>query len=275
MSQAIHRVIKIHDRPRDQCLRLLDWFNESGTQRFDLHVRRYQKGISGTSETWITCHEDICAKQLIDFWPWLRRENANGADVYFRPHSRASHSIIFLDDVDLVKAHNFAKAYSSVVIQTSCNNAHVWVKTKTPLSLEQRYETQSALAKQGICDSGSTSGDHLGRLCGMFSQKRQCWVNLVLFSTPRAYDAPRQDSTSGQQGGGARVSNPPSKHSQSEAEFGWVIGMLKSGIDKAEACKRLEDQAKSRGKRSPRSYARMTTQKAAEIIKNLHQNDRL
>ena len=202
MSQAIHRVIKIHDRPRDQCLRLLDWFNESGTQRFDLHVRRYQKGISGTSETWITCHEDICAKQLIDFWPWLRRENANGADVYFRPHSRASHSIIFLDDVDLVKAHNFAKAYSSVVIQTSCNNAHVWVKTKTPLSLEQRYETQSALAKQGICDSGSTSGDHLGRLCGMFSQKRQCWVNLVLFSTPRAYDAPRQDSTSGQQGGG-------------------------------------------------------------------------
>jgi len=86
-----------------------------------------------------------------------------------------------------------------------------------------------------------------------------------------------QDKTApqGSRVGVGRVSNPPSKHSQSEAEFGWVIGMLKSGIDKAEACKRLEDQAKSRGKHSPRSYARMTTQKAAESIKNLHQNDRL
>lgn len=184
MSIQYHTLKRVCEPPYAQCRQLLWWFHGIGVERFDLHIRRYPREGDRSHEEWITCHEGISTSEIISFWSWMRRENANGADIYFRPHGAASHPVIFIDDLDLPTSRKIAKAYASAVVQTSPNNTQVWIQTDRSLDVNERKQAQANLTKRGFGDPGSTSGDHLGRMCGFFSQKRRSWVNLILFSTP-------------------------------------------------------------------------------------------
>jgi hypothetical protein len=263
MKEKKNAVITVHERPRNQCELLMQWFKNIGVDFFDLNVRRYPTTEAEAKEKWITCHERVTVDRVFSFWSWMRRENARGADIYFRPHGTMPQPVLFLDDLNLQTSLRVAKAYSSAVIQTSKGNTQVWVQTNRPLSLEERKDAQAHLVTRGFGDKGSTSGDHLGRICGFFSQKRQSWVNLKYFSTPRAYDPPQlEEITSPHQGGGACVSSSSTGGSPSEDEFGWAVGMLKAGKSPADIQILLENRARRRGKRNPEKYASLTVTKA-------------
>lgn len=265
-----HHLMPCKAKPTEQMQKLLQWFESIGVHKFDVHLKKNSYIVSNTSEVtpvekWIVCHENIDAHRIYSLWRWIKAENAHQTDIYFRPHFQESHPVIFLDDLNLAEAHRVARFYSCAVVQTSADNTHVWVKTTRPLHREERKAVQTHLSKKGFSDQGSVSGDHLGRMCGVMSHKRGCWVNAILFSTPRAYDPPLLDSTPHHGGGGARVLFSPGAQSPSEREFGWALGMLKAGMPHALIAQKIQQTAHQRGKRNAERYAILTVKKALAI----------
>ncbi len=270
MTETLHRVVTVRDRPLQQCCRFLAWFAECGVKDFDIHVKRIKTGEMPQNQNqgkWITVHNGLTLDEVHRQWNWWRRENANGAEIYIRPHGEGVHPVIFLDDIALGYAHKIARKYSCAVVETSKNNTHVWLKTAKALNKLERKAIQNHLSNECHSDAASISGDHLGRMCGMFSQKRQCWVNAKLFSTPREYNPPDITQLHPLGGGGARVSSSQGRDSPSEREFGWVIGMLKAGIATTIVFDKVKTAAEQRGKKSAPQYASLTVKKAEAALK--------
>jgi len=265
MKHNEQKLTTVKESPQRQLSLLLDWFSRIQVNSFDIHVRRKHNSEMNSSQ-WITCHEGLDCHRLQKLWSWMRYENAKGGDIYFRPHRHDAHPVIFLDDLNLKTASLIAKKYACFVIETSRNNTQVWLKCDKRLSRIERKKAQCTLSNMGYSDPGSISGDHLGRMCGMMSQKRRCWVNGKLFSTPQAYSPSHEGHSHTSRGGGARVLSFEKKNSFSEREFGWVIGMLKSGMDLNSIRSKLLNQAIKRGKNGAESYASLTTQKASSIV---------
>lgn len=262
-----HRLMRFKARPEQQVRALLDCFESVHTQRFDLHVRRPPPvGADVTAAKWITCHENLDAARLMLLWRWLKHENIHGAEVYFRPHHLQRHPVIFLDDLSVTRATTVARRYTCAVVQTSPDNTQVWLNTATAFDKHERKLAQAHLSGLGYSDPGSISGDHLGRMCGLRSHKRGCWVNTILFSTPRAYAPSLQETTRCTGGGGACASSHQGSGSPSEKEFGWTIGMLRAGVKSDSLASRLQQTAKDRGKRNAERYARLTVRRAKEAL---------
>lgn len=258
------RVTEIKTSPKEQAASLLTWFQNHDVRYFDVQVRRYHQH----GEEWITMHHDLIAEKVISFWLWLRRENAMGADIYFRPSSQRSHPVVFLDDLTLEQAFATSNKYACAVIETSKGNTQVWMSTSRILDRDERKQVQAQLIKLGYGDPGSVSGDHLGRLCGFKSQKNKCWVNAKRFSTPHGYPVPLNCAKLISRGGGGACALPregSEHHSPSEREFGWATGMIRAGRSVNFVQEKLAEISAARGKRNPEQYASLTANKAAKV----------
>jgi len=273
MTSDIQRVYSIKSHPLQQCQQLLNWFAHIDVKTFDVQVRRYPNRTR-SQESWVTCHQKITAVKVLDLWEWMRYENSHEADIYFRPHGQEDHSVIFLDDLNLTKAYQVAKAYCAAVVQTSNNNTQVWVRTSERLSAKLRKQVQSNICQKGYSDPGSVSGDHLGRMPGMFSQKRRVWVNAIFFSTPNAYQASISTNTTPIRGRGACALSSKYGKSASEVDFGQAIGMYRSGANYNNVYLTILGNARSRGKRNAENYARLTAQKSGITSESLQEFDR-
>lgn len=258
--------------PLVQIAAQLKWFGSRGVSIFDLAVRAPRVRDANYNDDnwmWIDRHRNIDVKHLeMKVIPWARWMNKNGADVYLRPTASREAAVLFLDDVPIDKALCVAKKYSSCVVETSPGNTQIWLATTKPLSVHVRGRAQAYLRSLGYTDPGSTSGDHFGRLCGVKSQKRRCWVNLNKVTEGPAYEAiitTQQTSLPRPKGGGERASSTEGK-SMSEKEFGWVCGQLRAGARPESVLRDLESSARARGKRDFRQYAHRTVQKALAVI---------
>jgi len=261
-----HQLVECKLNPQEQLSHFLRWFSVDEACRFDIHLR-CPDNSARKNAYWITCHEAVSANRIQELWPWLRYKNANGCDVYFRPHRHDNHKFLFLDDLSCYTAQLVARKYACAVVETSPNNTQVWMKTTRSISLTERKEQQRYLSQLGYNDPGSISGDHLGRLCGLVSHKRNCWVNVKSFSTPTNYEPASISSSTHRWPGGARVlKNSKKKHSCSEREFGWVIAILNAGVSIKDAQQRLQRAAENRKRSDPERYAVLTVQNAIRTI---------
>ena len=206
---------------------------------------------------------------------WLRWENRQGADIYFRPAKHLAWPIIFLDDLTGDQAAEMARNFQCWLIETSPGRHHVWILADRRLEVRERFLEQKNFISQGLGDPGSASGDHLGRPPGLRNWKRGTWVDhisspgpdlplfhpvgaRVLRSTPdEPKKAPRKNREKG-------VKNVDS--SESGKEFGWTCGWLRAGLDPREAIRRLAIRAAGRGKSSPEVYATRTVEAALHAI---------
>ena len=262
-------------KPIDQVRTFLLWFSRQGVDCFDIHIRSprtpgedYKTG----KWIWLTQHEAVSAKQIISrLMGWLRYKNAKGSDVFFRPHKNGCHQVIFLDDIPSDMAQTICKKYGSCVIETHPGNTQIWLKVDQKLSVEQRKQAQVQIKDLGLSDPGSVSGDHLGRLCGFQSQKRNCWVNLVSTSQRPPWSPNLESSPSLPPSGGFCASkNTPTSHydtTDSGREWGWVMGMLRAGLRPDSVTEKLIAAAQKRGKPNAMKYAKYTVQKALYLIK--------
>ena len=237
-----------------------------GISRIDLaicrgHERRFQlKGL-----------QDLPIDEVYRRLFWLRHENQEGSDIYFRPARNESWPIIFLDDLTSDQAVKIAKNYRCWTIETSQGRFHVWLLTDRSLSPTERYIEQKIFIRQGFGDTGSVSGDHFGRLPGFRNWKRKEWVNLrsspdpslpllhpqggpVLHSFESFPTNARMERVDGMD------------RSESGKEFGWCCGWLRSGRSPEEAIRRLAIRAQERGKNSPEDYARRTVEAAKRAV---------
>jgi len=141
----------------------LDWFVQLKTDRFDVAVQR--RGIRGRNQFLApkhTGHRNWDQTRIHNLLPWLRAENAQGADIYIRAHSESSWPVVFLDDIPTPLARRIAGKYSVNLIETSPGRTHLWLNTDIRLNRDQRTYAQRFLVRKlhGLADNGSVSGDH-------------------------------------------------------------------------------------------------------------------
>lgn len=106
--------------------------------------------------------------------PWLKAENARGADIYIRPEDRR---FVLLDDVtpatvERLKADGLAPA---AVMETSRGNFAAWVQVAPPGAPEPSPEAATAIA-QGLAkaygaDPSAADYAHVSRLPGFTNRK--------------------------------------------------------------------------------------------------------
>lgn len=247
---------------------MLDWFFENGVTSVDVHLRSPKfKGAAYSSDNWVwlTHHEDLSLQQAQGLLKWCRYKNYHGSDIYIRPFRHAEQPIIFLDDLSLLKASMVSDKYRSIVIETSPNNTQVWVALSKKLSEGNRKLVQQHIAELGFTDKGSISGEHLGRLCGFRSQKRNCWVKCIHNSYSIRYDPPNLSTTSFPRRG-ACVKKILTGRSQSEIDFSWVLSNARRGVSSEVLTNILASSAHAREKSAPLQYANRTVRRALKIL---------
>jgi len=258
-------------RPIQQIQSMLGWFIQTGVSFFDIHVRVPKfPGADYNSDDWfmITAHEQVNAEKILTkLYSWLRYRNSNGADIFFRPCGAQDQPILFLDDLPLDKAHMVARKYGACIVETSLGNTQVWLATTEYLCLNRRKLAQRHIASLGFSDPGSTSGNHLGRLCGVKSQKRKCWVNLIATTQGQRY-IPVLSDPSLPLGVlcASKTQRNANDKSPSEREFGWVLGRLRHGVPTSVIRNDLLNAATSRGKRNASTYVERTLKKAISLL---------
>ncbi|MDP2794060.1 MAG: DNA-primase RepB domain-containing protein [Sulfurisoma sp.] len=252
----------------------LDWFVLAGVDRWNFAVLDRQRG-------WMINHDRPRDREEVEraiSWAWVG--NKAGHDVYLRPArfiddadgnpQPASWAVIFFDDVpdhDVRQITNGA-----LIVKTSPNRNHVWIRVSEPLTETERASAQGLMATGMNADPRSTSGDHWGRAPGYKNMKPGrggCWVGLVgvvdgaaltpvvVETIPHAQRAACTSSISSK--------SSPSGADESGRAFGFVIGRLRwaasaSGVSYAEVRARLISEqieiAFARGKRPTRESCR-------------------
>lgn len=76
-------------KPIEQIQIFFSWFNRQHTDLFDIHIRKSVKGDQDNKtgqRIWIADYENIDWRYIeTKLLSWLRRENAAGSDIFFRP----------------------------------------------------------------------------------------------------------------------------------------------------------------------------------------------
>ena len=208
--------------------------------------------------------------------PWLRRQNAQGEAIWCRS-AENQHPWLFLDDLDPAKARGVAAKYAAVVVQTSPNNAQVWLLASRPLDRDERKTVNLALARLIGADPGAVTEPRWGRCPGFKSGKAgRSWTNLLADSTAtglRFDPGPHLSSLSSPaRGGRVPLSSPRSElseHSNESArEFSYALHALRAGTRPERVIERVAAHALQRGKRSTveacRLYAERTVRAALQ-----------
>lgn len=114
--------------------------------------------------------EDLTADQVRLALPWLRRENALGADVYARPGGTA---YVLLDDVpaDQLERARAAGHEPALVMETSPGNLAAWVRVGHGLRVSEATELNRGMAKKYGADPAAIDPKHLSRLPGLTNRK--------------------------------------------------------------------------------------------------------
>jgi len=265
-------------KPIDQIRAFPAWFDRLGVETFDIHVRmpRVPDQDYKTGEwIWLANHENLACDHIISrLVGWLRQKNANGSDIFFRPHRHGRHNVIFPDDVPKNRARAVLGKYGGCAIETHPGNTQIWLKVDRRLTTPERKQAQIILRDLGFTDPGSVSGDHLGRICGFVSQKRKCWVNLAGTSDMGPWKPVLEEASPrlSPRGSCASKKNDPRRPfrdtSASGREWGWVMGMPGSGMSFDIVLERLIAAANGRGKNNAAGYARRTVRKAVGKLEN-------
>ena len=267
--------------PNQQQEQFFQWFARMGVCRFDIQLRVPAPALdtAPSREGWRWLKPSLnvgIGAYFLKYASWVRFMNNKGGDIYIRPHGDIPQGIVFLDDLPIDKAIQVSKKYASCVVCTSENNTQVWLATDRKLSKDERKSVQSWMRSVGYTDPGSVSGDHLGRLCGVRSQKRNCWVNLLTTTFGQRY-SPNIEQPLSSPLGEACVSPSPSPRfsgatrserstSDSEREFGWAMAALKHGVPMIDVINQLSVRARERGKRRPDDYAKRTVMGAYRVL---------
>ena len=271
--------------PEQQQELFFRWFVKMGVHRFDIQMQEPDPSAESTTKSWRWLKPSLNISTgtfFLKFSKWVKFINAKGGDIYIRPHGEASHALIFLDDLSIEKALQISRKYASCVVCTSKDNTQVWLATDEKLSKIERKNTQSWMKGIGYTDPGSTSGDHLGRLCGVRSQKRDCWVNLLVTTSGTKYTPPligdqppispplRGEACASEslaaEASTAKSTKNQKPQSQSERDFVWAMGAMRRGMLFSDVMDHLVASAKRRGKRNADLYAQRTVSAVHQLI---------
>lgn len=119
---------------------------------------------------------DKTAQEVLDMIPWLKRQNAQGENVYIRPARSQQEPLVFLDDISLATIDRMGKDgfAPAVVVESSPGNYQAWVRVQddgAKLSEAVRKAVSVELCRMYGGDAGSRDAVHWGRLAGFTNRK--------------------------------------------------------------------------------------------------------
>lgn len=119
---------------------------------------------------------DKTAQEVLDMIPWLKRQNAQGENVYIRPARSQQEPLVFLDDISLATIDRMGKdgLPPAVVVESSPGNYQAWVRVQddgAKLSEAVRKAVSVELCRMYGGDAGSRDAVHWGRLAGFTNRK--------------------------------------------------------------------------------------------------------
>ena len=142
-----------------------------GCAMYEVGVRHPTKGM--LLREWMG---DMIRKSI----GWLKRQNAQGCDIYIRPARSGATSLVLIDDLssDAVRDMGALGLAPALVTETSKDNYQAWVRL-TPEAQPPAVRTQAAkaLAQQLGGDPNSADFGHFGRLAGFTNQKPERSIN--------------------------------------------------------------------------------------------------
>ena len=111
------------------------------------------------------------AETIIRSVPWLRPQNREGRNIYFRP--KGEHDLSMVDDLtaDAISAMKQTGFNPAVIVETSAGNFQAWLKHPGRLSKEVSTTAARALAEKFGGDRGAADWRHFGRLAGFTNRK--------------------------------------------------------------------------------------------------------
>ena len=212
--------------------------------------------------------------------PWLRARNAHGCAIWARPMVKA-HPWVFLDDLPLAMAQRTAAKYAALVIETSPNNAQVWIRAALDLTREQRQDVSRALAGLIGADPHAIAEPRWGRAPGFRSGKSgRPWTRLLADSsaqgalfdpTPYLSSPSHPPPAGGRVPLNAKLSDRSGGPDESAREFAYAIHALRAGTASERGVERVAAHAMSRGKRGTAEacwlYAERTVRAALEVAR--------
>lgn len=157
---------------------MLDWLEAAGVDSFNFAVLKKTPKVAMLGDE---RPRDRAEVEKSIGWAW--HCNKTGDEVYIRParivnSEPASWPVIFFDDVPPHIVNTIAT--DALIVRTSENLHHVWLKTNVKLTEEQRKAVQVAMCDGFEADRGSVSGEHFGRAAGFKNNKRGGnWIKIV------------------------------------------------------------------------------------------------
>jgi hypothetical protein len=106
--------------------------------------------------------------------PWLKRENAKGADIYIRPAGDQNQGIVLVDDLNQQQLGRMKAAglTPAAIVETSPQNYQAWVRlSDQPLKPDVATTASKAIATHFKADLNSADWRHFGRLAGFTNRK--------------------------------------------------------------------------------------------------------
>ena len=104
---------------------------------------------------------------------WLKHQNAQGRNIYIRPHGE--HALSLLDDLSepAIAAMKSQGYTPSVVVETSPGNFQAWLNHGMVLPADASTMAARALATKFGGDPSSADWRHFGRLAGLTNRKEK------------------------------------------------------------------------------------------------------
>lgn len=146
-----------------------------------LAVRRQLEAMG--SESYEVGIRDPKGRMMIRTWssdevlksvPWLKRENAKGADIYVRPAGEQNQGLILVDDLNRAQLGRMKTAglEPAAVVETSPQNYQAWVRlAEHPLNPDVATTASKGIAAHFEADPNSADWRHFGRLAGFTNRK--------------------------------------------------------------------------------------------------------
>lgn len=142
-------------------------------QLIAMGVNDFEIGIRD-SKTGKMMNREWSLNETLKNIPWLKRENAKGADIYVRPAGEMNAGLILVDDLTRGKIQTMKNDghNAAAIVETSPNNFQTWIKI-SPSKLEPEIATTIAkmMAKKYGADMNSADWKHYGRLAGFTNRK--------------------------------------------------------------------------------------------------------
>lgn len=214
--------------------------------------------------------------ERIAAWLWAR--NHAGANIWSRP-ADPDHPLIMLDDLLVERARAICRKYRAAVVETSPENAQVWIACGRLLSREERQDVARSLCRLVGSDPGAISEPRWGRLPGYPQRKpgKGGWTNLISISeaslldpTPHLAAASLPPPPRERGGGGAlALARPTSRRAgadESVREFAFACHALRRGmrLDEVEAL--IQAHVAATGRKKSAGYAARTVARARACV---------